>query len=260
VGPRPPLEIDFLPEQIYWFNQKAHIRVANIRQQCQCFAGKVLKVTPTLIHWAWLYAPEISLIRGRDILNQQKPTLVTASQHVYLSHDGTLTLREVQYLLSKNAQPGEPVVLSPLEFDLKGFRNTHNREHWSNLLMWLQHQFDPEVFPIRRINAIAPPKGKPQKLWVQCVKSLLNLQKQNLTQHADGAYVPDPLFDKLIMLSRCLPILLLRVPPAVEPETKAAIIIKNCERFLEGAWQGLALAAQQDLEVCNLFAEETARQ
>ena len=39
---------------------------------------------------------------------------------------------------------------------------------------------------------------------------------------------------------------LTKSPAAVEPETKAAIIIKNCERFLEGAWQGLALAAQQD--------------
>ena len=166
-----------------------------------------------------------------------------------------MTLREAQYLISKGAQPGEQIHFTPLDFNLKGFRNTDNRQHWSNLLTWLQHEFDPEIFLIRRINAIPPPKGKSQKLWVQCIKSLVNLQKQNMIQHDDGTYVPDPLFDKLTMLSKCLPILLLRVPPAVAPETKAAIITKNCERFLEGAWQGLALAAQQDLEVCNIFAQ-----
>ena len=255
VGPRPPPQIEFLPDQIYWFNQKAHIKITNTRQQCECFAGKVLKVTSTLIQWAWLYAPHISFIRGRDILNRQKPALVTDSQQLYLSKDATLTLREAQYLISKGAQPGEQIHFTPLDFNLKGFRNTDNRQHWSNLLTWLQHEFDPEIFLIRRINAIPPPKGKSQKLWVQCIKSLVNLQKQNMIQHDDGTYVPDPLFDKLTMLSKCLPILLLRVPPAVAPETKAAIITKNCERFLEGAWQGLALAAQQDLEVCNIFAQ-----
>jgi len=152
VGPRPPPQIEFLPDQIYWFNQKAHIKITNTRQQCECFAGKVLKVTSTLIQWAWLYAPHISFIRGRDILNRQKPALVTDSQQLYLSKDATLTLREAQYLISKGAQPGEQIHFTPLDFNLKGFRNTDNRQHWSNLLTWLQHEFDPEIFLIRLIK------------------------------------------------------------------------------------------------------------
>ena len=31
---------------------------------------------------------------------------------------------------------------------------------------------------------------------------------------------------------------------------------KNCNRFWKGAWQSLALGAQQDLQVCNVLAQE----
>ena len=79
----------------------------------------------------------------------------------------------------------------------------------------------------------------------------------------DWTYVSDLLFDQLTMLAKCLPILLLRVPPRLAAATKASIVIKNCNRFLKGAWQSLALGAQQDLQVCNVLAQaknQTAQQ
>ena len=94
------------------------------------------------------------------------------------------------------------------------------------MLNWVQYQFDPTVLLVRRINSEPPQKGKPQKLWVQCIKALVHLQQQSLIQREDGTYVSDLLFDQLTMLAMCLPILLLRVPPRLAAATKASIVIK----------------------------------
>jgi hypothetical protein len=59
------------------------------------------------------------------------------------------------------------------------------------------------------------------------------------------------------MVARCLPIFLLRVPSQAaqaDRATKAAIISRNCLRFLQGNWRSLAATSQQELEVCNARA------
>ena len=62
---------------------------------------------------------------------------------------------------------------------------------------------------------------------------------------------PDEMFDSLTILACWLPILLLRVPPLVQRDAKAGFIVRNCHRFLPGAWRSLTLAAQDDLQAAN---------
>ena len=69
------------------------------------------------------------------------------------------------------------------------------------MLNWVQHQFDHTIFLIHRINSEPPPKGKPLKLWVQCIKALVHLQQQSLIQQKDGMYASDLLFGQLTMLA-----------------------------------------------------------
>ena len=247
---------DFQPGQVYWFNQRSHIKVFSSRQHSECSAGRVLLVSSAVIQWEWLYAPATTVSRHQDILYQQKPILVSALHQDFLAHDPTLTLRDVLFLLSSGTQPVSlsEELFTPCSFDLAGFKSVQNVSLWNSQLHWVQHVFDPKAFLIRRINAEAPPKGKPQQLWVQCIRALVHLQKQTMNQQEDGTYVPDPLFDKLTMLSKCLPILLLRVPSTVQREAKASIIIKNCQRFLNGAWRSLAITALQDLQASNILA------
>ena len=91
---------------------------------------------------------------------------------------------------------------------------------------------------------------------MQCIEALVHLQQQSLIQREDCTYASDLLFDQLTILAKCLPILLLRVPQRLAAATKAFIVIKTCNRFWKGAWQSLALGAQQDLQVCNVLAQE----
>ena len=145
-------------------------------------------------------------------------------------------------LIATGALPEDPTVLtfSQLDLDLTGFKRTNSEDHWTKLFRWVQHEFDPEKLLIRRINAEPPPKGRAEKAWVQCVKALVNLQRQHLYLQPDGSLAPDEMFDQLTMLARCLPILLLRVPPMVQRDAKAGFIVKNCHRFLTGAWRSLS--------------------
>ena len=126
--------------------------------------------------------------------------------------------------------------------------------HWHSVLQWVQYDFNPELFLVRRINSEAPPPGKAKKLWIACAKAITNLLQQQITRNDTGAYLPDPLFDQLTMLTRCLPTLLLRVPPQADRQTKGSIMIRNCQRFLQGQWRSLATTAHEELTVCNVLA------
>ena len=121
-----------------------------------------------------------------------------------LAHDPTLTLQDVLFLIARGASANDHTQpqFSLFMYDLKGFANTENQQHWTNMLNWVQHQFDPTVLLVRRINSEPPPKGKPQKLWVQCIKALVHLQQQSLIQREDCTYVSDLLF--VFTSSQCL--------------------------------------------------------
>ena len=71
--------LDFQPENVYWSNQKAHVKVFTLRQQSQCLAGRVVRVNQDCIQWEWLYAPGVLLHRRRDSLDQQKSLSMSES-------------------------------------------------------------------------------------------------------------------------------------------------------------------------------------
>ena len=64
--------------------------------------------------------------------------------------------------------------------------------------------------------------------------------------------------------SEGLPILLLKFPSLLDAATQASLVIKNCNRFLKGAWQSLALRlskiSRSQPEVCNVMAQAKTRQ
>ena len=128
---------------------------------------------------------------------------------------------------SEHREPNSVLTFSQLDLNLTGFKRTNSENHWTKLLRWVHQEFDPEKLLIRRINAEPPPKGRAEKAWVQCVKALVNLQRQHLHLQPDGSMAPDEMFDQLTMLPRCLPILLLRVPPLVQRDAIAGFIVKN---------------------------------
>ena len=126
--------LDFQPEAVYWFNQNA--QVFTLRQHSQCLAGRVVRVNPDGIQWEWLYAPGVLVHRRRDSLDQQKPLPVSDSHRAFLAHDPTLTLRDVLFLIARGASSDDHTQLqfSPFTYDLKGFANTENQQHWTNML------------------------------------------------------------------------------------------------------------------------------
>ena len=165
-------------------------------------------------------------------------------------------MANISFLTANGYQPtdsadGGP---SPLRYSLLGFKNAGNTAHWHSVLRWVQFDFDPAQFLVRRINSEAPPKGKAQKLWTNCAQALTQLLQQQVQHDDAGTYIPDRLFDQLTMLTRCLPTLLLRVPPMADHDTKSSIVVRNCQRFLQGHWRSLATTAHEELTVCNILA------
>ena len=88
-------------------------------------------------------------------------------------------------------------------------------------------------------------------MWVQCVKALTNLIKQTVTKDSDGNITSNEVYDQLTMIARCLPILLLRVPPLATHKGKQQIMRHNCNLFLKGSWRSLVCKARRELEELN---------
>ena len=241
----------------FWFNRKTAAKQFNVKHQPYCYAGTITNVTSNMVYWQWDYdSSSRTTMRRTDLLIKQQPQVVTDAQQRFLDADPTYTLANVSFLLTQGYQPTDSAVggPSPLRYSIVGFKNAGNTTHWHSVIRWVQFDFDPAQFLVRRINSEAPPKGKAQKLWSNCAQALTQLLQHQVQRDDTGAYVPDRLFDQLTMLARCLQILLLRVPPRADSDFKGSIIIRNCQRFLNGHWRSLATTAHEELTVCNILA------
>ena len=93
---------------------------------------------------------------------------------------------------------------------------------------------------------------------MQCVEALTNLLEQMQSFDDNGNITSNPSFDQLTMVARCLPILLLRVPPHATTKAKQQIVRHNCHLFLRGSWPSLSLKAKRELRALNDPAEKQA--
>ena len=144
-------------------------------------------------------------------------------------------------------------------YDLAGFLNVHNHAKWGELLLQWLPTFEPTAFLIGRINSEAP-MGPAATAWTTCARAMTNLLRQTEEQTEFGQYLPNDTHDQLQMLTRCMPILLLRVPRTATHATKTKIVQQNCTRFLQGNWRGLVATAKHELQDAAAEAAKRASQ
>ena len=212
------LESSFRPQkknpQSQCFNLKSyHFGFASLRTpEIRALPWLIPYVKHFGVHWRWDYASSSSTtMRPYDLLLKQKPQVVTAAQQRYLDVDPSYTLANVSFLIANGYPPTDSAAggPSPLRYSLLGFKNAGNTPHWHSVLQWVQFDFDPAQFLVRRINSEAPPTGKAQKLWTKCAQALTQLLQQQVQRDDASACIPNSLFDQLRMFTKCLPTLLL---------------------------------------------------
>ena len=257
--PPPPLPNHSIGQTLWLRRSAPHQRASPADQY---YAGTITGVTSRSIAWTWLSSQEPTH-RLRSILQPERPEVIVPAELAWLHRDLHYSRDEVRAALRRQPAGAPPLPLSaapnaqapPMPYNLDGFLHLQNIPKWRELLFdWLP-TFQPTGFLVSRIPAEAP-TGPAAEAWT-CVCSITNLLSQTEERDASGAYISSTIHDQLLMLTRCLPILLLRVPRGATHATKIKIVQQNCNRFLQGNWQGLAVTAHRELT--HAAAEALAR-
>ena len=221
----------------------------------QSYGGKVERITGQEVTWIWM-DEETS---QTDMQARQKGALITDKEMECLEKNRRLNQHEVQDEIDRAQAPratNEALQQEQGTSSLSGFSNIDNRVKWKRLLEEWLPTFNPTAFLTRRINAEAP-KGIARSDWTDCVRATTNLLMQHQVISEDGGYEQSgQLHDQLQMLARCLPILLLRVPPQAPPHMKIKVVRDNCACFLRGEWQSLTEKALKEMEEANQSTKE----
>ena len=225
----------------------------------QYYAGVIQALNPGSIAWTWLntdLGSQRPVTRNLGVLRRERPEVLTDTELSLLHRDPSYSRDEVRTALRRQPSGGSGAPLPPsaatlqhrqfLPYNLDGFFQVQNVTKWQELLFEWLPSFQPTVFLVGRIPAEAP-TGLAASAWTSCVRSITNLLSQTERLDEQDRYISTTIHDQLLMLTRCLPILLLRVPRRATHAAKVKIVQHNCNRFLQGHWRGLAATAEREL-------------
>lgn len=243
----------WVPGRSYWFKWTAPGKIGN----GNCYGGEIVSVSRSRVHWIWL--DDDSLVsRAKTKLDQQRTEKITDLELQYLQSDSTLHRDEVRRLIAAQIPPDNPTPstsTTPGESQvpsLEGFWDTLNQSKWMRALQWLEADFTPEAFLIRRPPTSAP-FGTARQQFVDVVRAATNLLAQFSAQDDQGYPLPNPKYDQMQMLIRSLPILLLRASSIAQRHKFTQVVNRRCALFLKGDWELLYHEALSDCEMQNTW-------
>ena len=260
-------EAPFVVGKRYWFK----FMQSRFAGHAEFFAGEVREVSgrgaDAVVRWTWLDQP-VEVTRLIRTVIQQGSTLLTIPESLHIDVDVGLHRGQVRRRISdviimepstslggrrSQSQP----IFSPHRYCLDGFRCIQDTKRWNGIFSNFLPKFDPLAFLVRS-HWCAVPFGLAMGMWTECIAALVNLIAQCEVINDDGSYDSSMEYDKLTMLARCLPILILRHHRLDSYAVRLANITKRSRQFLSGLWGSLVETALDDIIRANAHATKKA--
>ena len=126
-------------------------------------------------------------------------------------------------------------------FTYTGFQNAVDVSWWNRIVEQFLLEFDPAELLIRhhatRVASGPRPTDNVGPMFAECMRAMIFL----LQQHVQTSTVLEHHrnYPKLLLLTQCLPILLLRWNPTITGQQNARQQRRWCQQFLQGGWLNL---------------------
>ena len=114
-----------------------------------------------------------------------------------------------------------------------GFEFWDNKTKCNEAWTWLR-TFDPTKLLIKRHETEAPSDEEGRQLWRKCVKETILVMQQFLKIGDDGRYIRDEWYDRLIMMLKILPILILRMNKRESFSLRSKKMCRRARQFHTG--------------------------
>ena len=179
--------------------------------------------------------------------------MITDKELLYLQEDSSLTYTEVSMRIAENRPTTNlhrplPHVTRDQPLSLEGFWDILNTNKWADTLQWLEEKFDPRTLLQRKPNTTAP-LGTARAAFLDALKAATNLLAQFRLLDSDGNLQPNPKYDQMTMLLRCMPLLLLRRGPTYQNFTQ--LVHRRIGHFMRGEWRILYESTSKEQQMQN---------